>query len=249
MTLFLALSTLWHALWFSPQMFPFPGNPPVSGGGFTILHSLTVQSLSGTTLACVAATCTLTVPAMGSGNSAILMIAEVSGNNLTVSSVTGGGTWTSPANVRVFDAGEGMTTGLYNLSTTAGTTSLIINWTGGNPTSTFFTVAMYWEISGPIALDIAGSVFNSSLSTTQHGPALILSGSNDAIGQICGLSTGTVNSGASPYAANFSNRDNGSQGGAFQFIGGSVALNIASGASPVFSTSNAKGVCSGMALK
>jgi hypothetical protein len=33
MTIFLALSTLWHALWFNPQMFPFPGNRPLSGGG------------------------------------------------------------------------------------------------------------------------------------------------------------------------------------------------------------------------
>lgn len=44
MTFILALIALWHALWFNPQMFPFPGNLPFSSGGPTITQVGTTQT-------------------------------------------------------------------------------------------------------------------------------------------------------------------------------------------------------------
>jgi hypothetical protein len=252
MTIFLALAALWQALLFSPQLFPFPGNPPAGGGAtFTIIQSVTLTAssqVSGNRLTCSVTTCTLTVPAMGSGNKVLLLMTEASGNNLSMTSVTGGGSWVVPGSILGFNACCGVSTGAYNLNTTGGTTAVVTNWTS-NPATTGLTTAFYWELSGGSAFDAANNVFNNALSTSQTGAAVTLSGSSDAIGQNCVTSAGSVNSAASPYNTNFTNTDNGSQGGSISFQGASIALNIASGSGAVFTTSSATSVCSTLALK
>ena len=219
-----------------------------SGGGPTwaIVHQVADGSSLSNNLTCVTTVCTLTVPNATAGNVGFLIAGDYSGSSITMSSVTGGGTWT--ANPASFHISNGCCADLYaayNTSMTA-TTSIVMTISGTSGSVTMY----YWELSisgGTPSLDAANNRLNNSATTTQTGAAVTIGGTSDVVGQICGISTGSVTAAASPYNTNFVNTNSAAM--ATPFAGASIVINSASGAAASFTSSSASSVCATMALK
>lgn len=200
MSIFLALSALWQALFFSPQMFPFPGNPAGGGGGVTFaLVQHASNSCGG------GATCAVTVTSTTAGNLLVAFGANNTGaNNLVFSSMTGEGTWTHCSGGHVATLNAGSTTFYqvdcaYILSATGGTTSLTWTWSASAGKSTIEIIEVS-RTSGSWALDVNGILGDASC-TTCASPTLTLSGSNDYIFQYSGLTASTLSAISGSYTS------------------------------------------------
>src|SRR5271170_5204812 len=170
------------------------------GGGttFTLIQHINVYN---TTCTIGQSTCTLTVTSMCSGHAncvGILFETDNANNPISTSTVpTGGGTWVVPSGCAHYQSAiVTVVSCAYNLAETATTTSIVVTFT---TTTTNPGVAYYeYAYTGPApTLDATGFLYQSTSQTPQNGVTLSLTGSNDAIVQMCSYSPATsVNS---PY--------------------------------------------------
>ncbi len=194
-----------------------------SGNTFTQTQTPVFTSCSS------AATCTLTVTSTGAGHLLVITAIQTSGAADFISSVSGGGTWVVPSGANTCqgsNAAVGAVSCAYVLSSSAGTTSVVITWSG-----TFAAFATFYEVTysgGSVAVDKQDTAFNSSSSTSQPGPTLSITGTSDAIFQSITLFTGNVTAIDSSYV-NFHSYVN--------FSGSANILNAASGTGPTWTLS------------
>ena len=133
--------------------------------------------------------CSLTIPATGSGNLLYLEAADLNGAH--ISSVSGAGAWVVPTGTntcRNTIGGDALSCA-YVLSTTAGVTSLNITMTGSGSTS--FAVTEVSPQGGAFSLDVQGSTQNAA-SYNPSGQPLTLSGADDVIFQTIFIPGGTT---------------------------------------------------------
>lgn len=156
------------------QVLPL-GSIPVSPGAFTLLH---VTAPAGT--AACSPTCTVTVTSTTAGTLQVLMAATSDGNQAWVNAVSGAGNWSCPLMDNL--PGIGSISGCYNLSSTAGVTSLTLTSTVSGDS---YNVRQfeYSFTGGPASLDSIGTTANLTASTTAAGIALTLGGARDVIVQ------------------------------------------------------------------
>jgi hypothetical protein len=174
-------------------------------------------------------TCAITVTSTGTGHFGI--ITWQTDSTTTLSSVSGGGTWTVPAGCTFTN---GLSVGCaYNLTLGSGVTTVTLTWTNaspGSPTSAWFYEESFTGSS--VSLDNGssgglGTVNNTSSSTTQPGVALTLACSN------CAIFQAEVEGGGQPNSINGSyTLDSG-----VAFRGTAHILNTASGTAPTWTLS------------
>lgn len=131
---------------------------------------------------CSGATCSLSIPATGSGHLLYLEAGDIVDSHITA--VSGGGTWVVPsACVSTVPSTMAMAMDIiscaYVLSSTAGATSLDIS-ISGNASLALFEVA---TSSGSFALDTLASSTAPYTQPVSAGQALTLTGANDVIFQ------------------------------------------------------------------
>ena len=139
-------------------------------------------------------TCTLTIPATGTGH---LLFIEAGDESFThIISVSGGGTWSVPSGANTCQAqlaiaGQNNAASCaYDLSSSSGTTSITVSMSGSAATN--FAI---WEIAtntGAFTLDTQASITNNSNSFYPSGPALTLTGKNDVIFQLAWVVGGSL---------------------------------------------------------
>jgi hypothetical protein len=181
-----------------------------------------------TSAACTTTSCAVTVTSTGSGH--ILVYGYV-GNltaTATISSVSGGGTWTHCSNCSAKDSNGDQVDISYTLASTGGVTTITATLSSA-PALGGGTV---WELSctGVAALDTSGSNVHNTACTTCAGEPLTLSGASDAIVQIT-APAGTATAVTSPYNSN----QDFPQSGDF---GDAGAVSQSSGSAPNWTTSS-----------
>lgn len=210
-----------------------------SAGAFTTpapVFSLvnTASNPAGNGITCNT-TCTLTVPATGSGNLLILVAGDVGNNNAVLSSVTGGGTWVVPAGCQASATTSGTVSCAYVLSSTAAATTLNITMSA-NPGTTNMGFG-YFEISrtsGSFLLDTVAAVTRVTGNYLPTGAGLTLTGTNDVI--IHGYAASGGISDVQFYPQPYSTITNSFLvvGAAQSFaIGNSILFNTTNGTAPV----------------
>lgn len=121
----------------------------------------------------------LTITSTGTGHLLYMTEADTSGTPLTLSTVTGGGTWVIPGGLHKSGAGANWElNGAYVLSSSSGVTS-VTPTLSGNTTTALFVI---WEISrtsGSFTLDTSGCTLNAGSATfLPAGEPLTLANSN-----------------------------------------------------------------------
>jgi len=172
--------------------------------------------------ACASSTCTVTVTSTGAGHGIIVGIAMSS--NVTISSVSGGGTYTlCGVGCQKGNATTGWTDMAYTTNSTSGATGITITFSAGAS-----GVAFAWEVSSSstISFDVVGGVLQTTNCTSCTGASLGLTGSNDFIAAIA--SCGGTCSAVTPYTS-----DNSFPSG----DGQAHALNTGSGTAPTWTQS------------
>jgi Ig-like domain-containing protein len=133
--------------------------------------------------------CSLSIPATGSGHLLYIEAADMTSSH--ISSISGGGSWIVPTGsntCQIMLSGSDALSCGYVLSSTAGVSSLSVTMSGN--TNASFAI---WELasaSGPFSFDVEGSASNNP-SFAPPGVALALSGSNDVIFQSAFVPGGT----------------------------------------------------------
>jgi hypothetical protein len=207
---------------------PMGGITGGSGGG-SKTWTLVQHPINATT--CDSNPCSVTVSSTGSGNLGILWFATSS--TVTISSISGGGTWTIPtpgsgtcSNTTVF-----ATLCAYNLSLSSGATSISVTLSG----VAFRTVIEYLEYSwtggGSATLDTQSSTNTSGFNTSWPGQTLSLAGAHELISQAIATRDNGCTSITSPYTNpdDFSATSSGSN---WLAVAGSI--NTASGTAPTW---------------
>lgn len=181
--------------------------------------------------------CSFTIPTTGSGR--LLYVESSNLSSVFISSVSGAGTsWVVPtaANTCRISVSGGSLSCAYELSSSAGATSLTVSMTG--TASTYFAV---WEIAsttGPFTFDAEGSAQRGgSPNVTVQGIGLTLSGTNDVIFQSAFIPGGTNAVSLYPHPLNangqgtefFSNASNGGANAA-----NAALLNTTNGTAPLW---------------
>lgn len=189
----------------------------------TISYANRTISGTNTGLSCSAACPALTIPSTTSGN--MIRLWEADSSNRNISSVSGcGGTWVVPTTLRSGAAGGNVQSSVaYNLSPTAGCTSLTVTLTG-NSTGAFIEYDELHKTSGSWTFDTGGCTLYSTGSNNPVGEALTLNNttSNHAVFQSIAVSGGQ--SGATFYPWTF----NGGSPTAYQGSNGGSTNNFAS---------------------
>ena len=235
---------------FLAQFMPFPG--PVNShaaAGLTIVQKVgaLVYSAGSESVVCVAHVCTLTVPSQGSGHQAVILYLDGNDTSNFISSVTASTeSWSVPTGAQLNDSSSSFVaiSGACTASTVSGTTSIVITLSANSYNSA--SAFTYFEISGGTACDTtnANTVNHTSGTSSQVGPVITLSHTNEAIAQMCGTGGAVINSASSPYNTNFVNTD--STSSTKLNAGGSIAVTT-SGAGAVFaSNSGTASVCNGI---
>jgi hypothetical protein len=203
------------------------------GATWALVHSASNASCSAGT------TCTVTVTSTGAGN--LLVGTVLVGNTgLTISSVSGGGTWTHCGTCQMFNATAGGTDASYTLSSTSGATSIVFTLSASNSGGAWVAAVLeYSYTAGPISFDAASTRNQSTASASQAGVALTLTGSNDVIVQ-----TATEQSSASAISAPYT------QPALFPSGDGVAgAINTASGTAPTWTATSGQAGLMGIAFK
>ena len=140
-----------------------------------------------------AATCTITVTSTTAGRIGIVC-AMLGGSSLSLSSVTGAGTWTVQAARGSDSTANGAAQCAYNFSESAGVTSIVVNFS-----SSASNAAAYYAFSsslGNVTFDVGGSVDDSSACTSCAGAALSTTTSNNYLlvqNSFCGGTCSAIN--------------------------------------------------------
>jgi hypothetical protein len=206
-----------------------------AGALYTITtgHTFTfVQSVAGAACTAGTATCSITVASTGTGNVGVLWANDQTGTPLTITSISGGGTWTIPSGCSLNHASIGTSNCAFIPSLTGGVTTITVTWSNATLNSNLDKLK-YFEYSvtggGGVVLDTSGTIFDSSSGTSQPGVALTLSGSSDLILQSLIASLGTV-SGVTTYG----HLTPSSSG----YDAAAELLNTASGTAPTWTTTS-----------
>ena len=146
-----------------------------TGGGSASL----VQEAASTS--CTGSTCNLTVGSTGTGH--ILTLVGGFGKNVSIASVSGGGSWVCPASAVAANGTSLGSAACYVLSSTAGTTSISINLTGSPGTGIWVAEFREYSATGAPVFDTAGAISDATC-TSCAGATLSLSGSNDLVLQM-----------------------------------------------------------------
>lgn len=145
------------------------------------LAHATFTMVQNPAFSCGASPCTITISSTAANHLGVLIVLNDNGNAADyLASVSGGGTWTVPAGCQNL-GNAGSTSCGYNLSLTAGVTSLVLTFN----VNTGYEV-QYWEYSSgdTFLLDTTGTIVdNTGSANPWPGVALTLSGSNDVIVQ------------------------------------------------------------------
>jgi hypothetical protein len=195
----------------------------VNPGGWTFIQdSIATFCTSGSS-------CNITTGNMLPTTAGSVWIVRIkTGNNLTISSVTGGGgTWTICPNCHIFNGTNQNLDAAYNLSGTGGTTSVTVNLSQASSGS--FQVHFIELLPPPgstASFDAAGTV-NSPSCTTCRAVGLTLSGTDAVFQTYGGNGTQGWNSWSSPYITD----------GA----GYGVGLNVNSGTAPTVAMTSPNG--------
>ena len=152
---------------------------------------------------CTTAICSVPVAATGMGN--VISIHESytkTSTGITISSISGGGTYTTPAGCNTFAAGilEGTSCG-FTLNSTAGTTSISVTQSGATSGSTF-EVREYSFTAASVSFDNVVSRLTTTCNASScPGSGLALSGTNDVV--IQWIATGAAVTAISAPYGNF----------------------------------------------
>src|SRR6185312_10382273 len=204
--------------------------PTAAGGTWTLVQKKFFSTLGSGTggSACAGSptvVCTVNVSSVGAGHA--LIAYSIQGEVANISSITGE-TWTHCSNCT--PASGPSTDADYVLSATGGETSF--TFTMSVTTSSYLGVGVneYAWTGSSVSFDKSGNTPVASC-TSCTGQTLAITGTSDAIFQIAVSSTSGVASAATaPYATNFT---------AFDGIGASTAVNLASGTGPTWTVSPA----------
>lgn len=169
-----------------------------SGGAvtWTLVHDTQTDSATGT---CTqpSTTCTITIPSTTAGN--ILVGYIYNASNLSISTVTGDGTWTHCSNCAVSNATVAAGIDMaYRAVATGGATSIVFTFSGTASSFTIVEVSEWHRSTGSATFDTSNNVNDSTNCTACNGVTLTLSGSNDLIVSAFTLSQ-TLTSINSPY--------------------------------------------------
>jgi hypothetical protein len=164
-------------LLFAAMLFLFP---LTANASFTFVqHQVNTACANSTT-------CAVTVTATGSGNALGLIAFPI--NNVTISSISGGGTWASPSGCNTYSSSDG--TGqacAYSLSSSSGATSITVTFSGASGGGQIEFLEFSFTAAS-VVLDPGATPANARNSgatqeTPVPGPALTLTGTNDVIMQ------------------------------------------------------------------
>lgn len=203
-----------------------------SGGGSSAGWAF-VQDTVITTCKSGTSSCNININIMPTTAGTVWILRIHTPNNVTITSVSGGGgSWQlCPASsCHLFDSS--LTGGdnqdlAYNLSGTAGTTSVTVNLSG--PAGSFFG-GNFLEILPPpgstASFDTAGTS-TSSTCTTCAAPSLTLSGTDAVVQVLSGNGAAAWNSWSSPYMTDFA--------------ANGIGLNVSSGTGPTISVASPGG--------
>lgn len=228
------LLALLHLLFFFPaQYVPVPFNKG-SGGYSPNTWSGTPGFYSDSGCTVPASSCSVTFTT-AAGHSYFASATTIS--NLTISSISGGGTWSlCPASgCHVYSSGTGNEDMAYNPSSSSGSTTITVNLSGSESTYIGINIIDIGTGSGgsPVALDAYG--VSSPNSANPAGVTLSLSGTRDAIVQV---NASVATSGACTWT----------------FVGGSGSnicykVNTSSGAAPTWTSTGGQQLNAAIALK
>jgi hypothetical protein len=179
---------------------PWPGSNSSTAAA---THTFTFVQHKESAFNCsLSSSCTLTgIPSsIGSGHALFLGVYYGNATPLTITAVTGGGTWVLNAGTTACQfSGVSMATA-YNLNSTSGGTTVAVTLSG-TPTSAmtiFFEEDSYTPADGGVTLDSATSVLTSVAANPLPGAVPTITGSSDAIWQF------VTSAGANPTAINAS---------------------------------------------
>jgi hypothetical protein len=189
-------------------------------------------------------TCAVTVTSTGSGHVGVILgIAGSNSTTATISSVSGGGTWTVPPSSGCSlgnSAPGGMVSCAYTLSTAASATSITVTWGTSSPGS--YVSVDFYEFSftaSSVALDKVGTQAVTTAAANLPGVTLTLTGTNDVIVQ-AGQFSASATACASPYNTNSA------------FPNGNAAcyaINQSSGTAVTYTNTSSSAVFNAIAIK
>ena len=163
------------------QMLPTPAVTWPHNGGATTF-AMTRYTTSGG-ISCTTNPCSSTVT-MGPSNLVVFTAGYTAASQLTLSSITGGGTWVVPSGCATWDSSSSYGTLVgYNLSSTAGSNQSITVNLSGTPTQAYQFFSE-WQASKTPAFDACGTPATDSACTTCTGLAITITGTQDALVQI-----------------------------------------------------------------
>lgn len=186
-----------------------------------------VQKATNGACTSTSTTCSVTVSSTGSGH-AIIVMERSQAASITISSVSGGGTYTQCTTCAGSQTQAATSTDIfYTLASTSGTTSITVTRSASG-SAWACEVAEYSVTAGnTIAYDASNNVNDSTGAISQPGVALTLGGTNDVITQAAGISsTQTINSVSSPYTVL-----DPSPAATYMFV---ESINTSSGSAPTF---------------
>jgi len=189
--------------------------------------------------ACSGTSCSVTVSATGSGHLITVIVQPNTATNTTISSVSGGGTYTHCTNCAASNGAGGAIDASYTLSSTSGATSISATLSQSGGASWTMEVFEYSFTNGPISLDASGNRVQTTNVANPAGVALTLTGTNDVIVQ-GGWYTTPFTAISSPYSspADFPG-GNGAAG----------AINTSSGTAPTWTATSGQGPFMAIAFK
>jgi hypothetical protein len=186
--------------------------------------------------------CATTITSTGSNHLLVVVFGQTAiGSANYITGITSGcsGSWVFPTAAQIHSSSDGSVALAYCLASTSGVTSITIT-TGSNG------YVMVWEVSGStgsVNFDSCNAAVNSTSSTSQAGPNLTLSGSNDEIVQafVAGVAHPTAVSTPFGHLTNDVGVAN---------LGAADNENTASGTGPTWTINNSTtGLTSGCAFK
>jgi hypothetical protein len=199
----------------------------VAGGSWSLIQKTGFNACSAGT------SCVVTVSSTGAGHLGVIM-GHTNTGTVTITSVTGGGTWLEPAGCHINGGGSiGAESCAYTLSTTASVTSYTVNLSASS-VSSFIFYEYSWSGSS-FALDTGasgglGTVSDGTSGTSLAGVGLTLACTKCIIVQGLSTSGGNVTGVSTPYS-NFQGTS---------FAGQADLENSNSGTAPTFTNSNSQ---------
>lgn len=194
-----------------------------------------VQHPSNTS--CSGTSCSVTTTSTGSGHAIVVVAWMGTSSAITISTVTGGGTFTHCSACHVADSSGLAVDASFTCSSTSGTTSISIGLS--STVSSWAAEIIEYSYTSGCAIDTQGTRDQSSNSANPAGVTLTLTGTNDVIVQfINGSNSASAISGSYTNPADFPGGD-----------GAGGAMNTTSGTAPTWTMTSGKAALGAIALE